>query len=86
MPVIREDELLLKDQMKIISNLQDKIKLLQFDVSANLKKIHYLEDKLERRDRTIAKVKEELEEMKKTNDYSNINMLIKYIRVADDEE
>jgi hypothetical protein len=77
---------LLKGQIKVIDNLQEKIKLLQFDISRNLETIQILKGKLERKDKAIAKVKEELEEIKKTNNYSNINMLIKYIRVAEDEE
>lgn len=37
-----KEENLAKEQMKTISLLQDKIKLLQFDISENLKEIRYL--------------------------------------------
>ena len=80
-----KEENLVKEQMKIISNLQEKIKLLQFDVSANLKKIHYLEDKLKRKNRTISNVREELTMMKRQEDYKNISNVLKYLRESEYE-
>ena len=86
MSKLMKEENLIKEQMRAIDQLQEKIKMLKFDISKNLDIIHSLKDKLARKERVIAKIKEELEEMKRENDYSNINSILKYIRMVDYEE
>lgn len=82
---IKEEELF-KGQMKIIDDLQEKIRLQQFDISKNLEIIVDLKGKLERKRKVIANIKEKLEEMKKANDYSDINFLLNHIKLDDEEK
>ena len=70
------EENLVKDQMKTISDLQEKIKLLQFDISENLKEIRYLKDIMLRRKNTNKNAIKSLEEMKKKKDFNNIDYVI----------
>ena len=81
-----KDETLVKEQMKTIGKLQDKIKLLQFDNSRNLERIKQLERLLKRRNRMIANVREELAMMKRQNNYENVTNILKYFRELDDEK
>ena len=49
---------LVKLQMKTISQLQDKINLLQFDITDNIREINRLKQRENYRKETIIKVKE----------------------------
>lgn len=71
-----KDEDLVKEQMKTISNLQDKIRLLQFDIIDNTKKITFLKTLMSRRKETNNRAIKLLEEMKKNKDFKNINNVI----------
>ena len=72
---------LVKLQMKTISQLQDKINLLQFDINDNLNEIRRLKQRENYRKETIIKVKEELLNMSKNNDYSRISYVLKLLKV-----
>lgn len=71
-----KDEDLIKEQMKTISDLQDKIRLLQFDVVDNTKTIRFLKDIMARRKQSNKNAIKLLEEMKKNKDFKNINNVI----------
>lgn len=71
-----KDEDLVKGQMKTISDLQDKIRLLEFDVVDNTKTIRFLKDIMARRKQSNKNAIKLLEEMKKNNDFKNINSVI----------
>lgn len=86
MSVNMKDEDLVKEQMKTIGKLQDKIKLLQFDNSRNLELINKLKYLLKNRNKIIKKTKEELIIMKNQNNYEDMGKLIKYLRSSEDEE
>lgn len=75
-----------KGQIKVIDDLQEKIRLQQFDISKNLEIIGDLKGKLERKKKLMANVKKKLEEMKKANDYSNISFVLNNIKLDDEEE
>lgn len=72
---------LVKLQMKTISDLQDKINLLQFDITDNIREINRLKQRENYRKETIIKVKEELLNMSKNNDYSRISYVLKLLKV-----
>ena len=72
---------LVKLQMKTISQLQDKINLLQFDITDNIREINRLKQRENYRKETIIKVKEELLNMSKNNDYSRISYVLKLLKV-----
>lgn len=72
-------------QMKIIGQLQEEIKLLKFDKSRNLEKIRTLEKYLKMKNDLILNVREELETMKRLNDYSRITNVLKYFKGVNDE-
>ena len=82
---IKEEEFF-KGQIKVIDDLQEKIRLQQFDISKNLEIIGDLKGKLERKKKLMANVKKKLEEMKKANDYSNISFVLNNIKLDDEEE
>ena len=77
---------LVKLQIKTISQLQDKINLLEFDVSANLREISRLKYNETRRKETITKVRDELLKMSKTNDYSKVGYLLKTLNTMEARE
>lgn len=83
---IIKDEILIKEQTRAIDELQEKVRLLQFDVSKNLENIRILKDKLERKKQTIIKVRDELEIMAKENNYKNINFVLSVLKGANYEE
>jgi maltodextrin utilization protein YvdJ len=70
------DENLVKEQMKVIDKLQDKINLLKFDISENLKEIVVLKRKLNNRNENIKNIRAELMSMKRKNDFTDINKVI----------
>lgn len=70
------EEILVKEQMKTISLLQDKIKLLQFDILDNLKKIKELKNVMLRRKKNNSKAIKMLMEMKTKNDFSKIDYVL----------
>lgn len=75
-----KEEFSVKEQMKVISNLQDKIRLLQFDISDSSKKIKFLKEIMARRKATNNRAIELLEEMRKKRDFKNINNVITILR------
>lgn len=77
---------LIKKQIKIIDELQEKIKLLKFDISKNQSIIFYLKRKLKRRNQVVTKAKEELSIMKRQNDYKNINYVLKILKEIENEQ
>ena len=80
MAELRSEDLV-KLQMKTISQLQDKINLLQFDITDNIREINRLKQRENYRKETIIKVKEELLNMSKNNDYSRISYVLKLLKV-----
>lgn len=80
------DSDLIKFQIKTISQLQNKINLLEFDVSANLREIRRLKYNETRRKETIIKVRDELLKMSKTNDYSKVSYLLKTLNTMEARE
>ena len=63
-----------------------KIKLMQFDKTKNLKKIISLKKCIAVRDETMAKIKEQLIEMTRQENYSNISHILNMLRGKNDEE
>ena len=76
---VEQETDLTKKQIQTINELQEKIKLLKFDVSENLKIIFQLKETLRKRNQVIKRAREELSEMKKQNDYKNINYVLKIL-------
>lgn len=85
MPVKIKEDALLKGQLKVIDDLQEKIRLLQFDVSNNSKDINILKDKLSRKKQMLTRVKMELEMMKKENNFKNIDNVLFLLRERKDD-
>lgn len=79
--IIKEEKQtdLTKKQIQTINELQEKIKLLKFDVSENLKIIFQLKEALKKRNQVVKRAREELSEMKRQNDYKNINYVLKVL-------
>ena len=80
-----KDELI-KEQMKTIGVLQDKIKLMQFDISTYSKELSMLKEKYKRKSNTFAKVRAELSMMKKTKNFDKITTVIRMIKDLDVSE
>ena len=80
------DENLVKEQMKVISNLQDKINLLKFDVMQLNGENGTLRRRLKNRGKNIKRAKEELAHMKRTNDFSKVNNVLSMLREGFDDE
>ena len=74
---------LVKLQMKTISELQDKINLLQFDITDNLNEIRKLKQRENSRNETITKVRDGLLKMSKNNDYSKVGYLLKMLNTME---
>lgn len=60
----------------IIQDLQDKIRLLTFDNSENLKKIIALKSKLSTSRETMKRAKEKLEEIRNKENYKELGKVI----------
>lgn len=80
------DENLVKEQMKTISNLQDTINLLRFDVMQLNKEKRGLSDRLKRREENIKRAKVELAHMIRINDFSKIKNVLTMLREGFDNE
>ena len=76
----------IKRLRSVISNLQERIKLLEFDASQNNRKNDDLKKKALMRRNNMKKAKEELSLMKKKNDFSNINIVIAMLNTGGDDE
>lgn len=86
MNTVKNQDDLFNEQAKVISKLQDTIRLMQFDITKNNEKMSYLEDALKRRKQTMGRARKALVEMKRDNDYSNINHVLLVLRSGEDEE
>ena len=87
MKITKENpEELINRQIKVIDNLQEKIKLLQFDISQHLKKINFYKSSLKRREEAIRKAREELIIMRSQNDYKNINYVLRVLQEVEHEK
>lgn len=71
-----------KSQMLKIDELQEKIKLLEFDKSKNNSLISKLKRKRKSRCSCLKKVIRELELMKKENNYKRIDYVIKLLNLT----
>ena len=80
--VIMKDAVLVKEQMKIISDLQEKIRLLEFEIVQLNREKTILKQRLKSREKTIKKIKIELMDMKAAGDFSKINNIIYMLRAG----
>lgn len=83
---IDKAEDLVKSQMKVIDKLQEEKKLLQFELSKTRQERNSFKEKYKGRVSVIRKTKEELQCMKKDENFSGINKLIKLLREVENEE
>lgn len=65
-----------KKQMETISELQDKINLMKFDISEAKKEIHILKRSLSDRKKTMKAVIKELEIIRKKECYNKISNVL----------
>lgn len=76
----------LKRQKETINKLQDRIKLLSFDISQlNREKIE-LNEKLRRRKENVKNVRAELMTMKRTENFSRINSVLAMLKAGFEDE
>ena len=73
-------------QMKEIDRLQDKIKLFEFDRTKDRQKIRDLQLTLNRKNHTIKNVIQELELMRKENNYARMLIMINVLKVITKED
>ena len=71
---------------KTIMNLQDQIKLLEFDVADSHVKISGYKTKVKQARKTITKVKETLVDIKKTENYERLNEVLCMLRDVGSDE
>ena len=71
-----------ENQMKEIDRLQEEIKLFDFDRTKDRQKIRELQLTLRRKKNTIKNVIQELELMRKENNYSRMLVMINALKVA----
>lgn len=86
MSVKMKEEALLKEQIKVIDELQEKIRLQKFDISKNLEIINSLKNRIERKNQIIAKAREELVMMQKEKKYSNISYVLRLLKEVNNDE
>lgn len=65
-----------RKQMEVISKLQDKIKLKEFDISKNHVQIDRLKRSLSDKKKVIKIIIKELETMRKENNYNKISSVL----------
>jgi chromosome segregation ATPase len=76
----------LERQKETISKLQDRIKLLRFDISQlNSEKIE-LNEKLRKRRDNVKNVRAELMTMKRTENFSRINSVLAMLKAGFEDE
>ena len=68
------------NQMLVIDKLQDKINLLEFDISKNLAEISVLKQKIKKRNESIEKIITELELIHKEKNYKNLWYVINCLK------
>lgn len=85
MPVVLKDEDVIKEQMKTIGKLQDRINLLKFDNSRNSQLIIKLKHKLKSKNKILLKIKTELSVMVEQNNIEEAEKLLKLIKGDEDE-
>lgn len=81
-----KDEVLLKEQMRTISKLQDKINLLMFDVAQLSREKTELKQRLKRAQNNAKNVRARLSEMKRAKDFSKINNVLAMLRIGFEDE
>lgn len=69
-----------QSQMKEINRLQEQIKLYEFDISRDRQKIKELQRTLSRKTRTINSVIQELELMRKENNYNRLLIMTNVLK------
>lgn len=69
-----------QSQMQTIDKLQEQIKLNEFDISKDRHKIKELQTSLKRKTRTINSVIQELELMRKENNYKRLLIVINVLK------
>jgi uncharacterized coiled-coil protein SlyX len=78
-------ETMIKEQMKTIDKLQEKIKLQQFEITQLRKDVIELKDKLKRREMNQKNIRVKLADMKVRNDFTEINNVLLMLRGYKDE-
>lgn len=86
MPIKRLDENLVKEQMRTIDKLQEKIKLQLFDITQLNRENRELRFSLKRQKENIKNIRKKLEQMKKENDFSKINSVLIMLNERQNEE
>lgn len=81
-----DERKLIEKQIEAISDLQEQIKLLRFDLSEASKEKTNLKNKLKQKNETFKKVKQDLVEIKINKDYERLKEVIKYIREKENEK
>lgn len=74
-----------QSQMKTIDELQEKIKLMEFDKSKDRQKIKELQETLSRKRESLYSVIQELELMKKENKYYRLQTIINVLKTISRE-
>ena len=69
-------------QMETINELQEKIKLMEFDKSKDNQKIKKLKTTLENKKQTINNVIEELELMRRENKYNRLLIVTNILKIV----
>lgn len=75
-----------KKQMETINNLHEKIKLLEFDKTKDISIKNGLRKKIKISTNTVNKAIIELEMMRRKNDYTEINYVIRSLKLINKEE
>lgn len=81
-----KNEDIVKEQMKTISKLQDKINLLKFDMMQINRENRTLKEMLKRRKENIKNIRIELNRMKRLNDFTGINNVLMMLNAGWDDE
>lgn len=75
-----------ESQMQEIDKLQEQIKLFEFDKSKDKQKIRILKQKLSRRNNTINSVIQELELMRKEENYKRLLIITNILKSITKED
>ena len=80
------DDILVKEQAKTISKLQDTINILKFEISQLAAEKRSLSGRLNNSYKNTREVKKELLSMKRKNDFSNINLVLMMLKTGQENE
>ena len=67
-------------QAKTIMNLQEQIRLLNFDLTESNKEKNILRERIRKVRKTIVKIKEDLETIKRNENYNDLGKVISMLR------